>query len=85
MRQVFLTRENHASAMNDGERKNLCERSGVAISVMIGTEPIIDCVRTHPSFASCIASLLLVLVLRADFHPRRSFHAGTRSPPKPFL
>ena len=78
MRQVFLTREKHANASTDGERKNLCERSGVAVSVMIGKEPIVDCVRTLQSFASCIASLLLVLDLRADAHSKRYLHVGKR-------
>ena len=82
MRQVFLTRENHANATIDGERKNLCERSGVAIGVVIGRYPIIDCARTLQSFASCIASLLLVVDLRAGAHSKRSFHVGTRSIPK---
>ena len=36
MRQVFLKREEHAAAKNDGERESLCERSGVAFSVKIG-------------------------------------------------
>ena len=85
MRQVFLTREKHANATIDGERKNLCERSGVAIGVMIGIKPIVDCVRTLQSFASCIASLLLVLDLRADVHPKRPFHVGKRSLPKSIL
>ena len=49
MRQVFLTRENHANATKDGERTNLCERSGVAIGVMIGKQLIVDCVRTLQS------------------------------------